>query len=148
MSSSVRVSSSSMAPPPRARTSASPPASRAIVARSRSRKAASPSRRKSSGIVQPASAAITSSTSTKLQPSRRATSGPTVVLPEPMKPVSTMQRGNALVEEESWDGAVILSSISTRLHCESWRRAGRRPQAAVARAGQTGDSVGLRNGGA
>ena len=91
--SSARVASVSMAPPPRANTSASWPASRAMAARSRSRNAASPSRAKISGMVQPASAAITSSASTKLQPSRRASSGPTVLLPEPMKPVSTMRRG-------------------------------------------------------
>ncbi len=90
---SARVSSRSIAPPPSANTSASSPASRAIVSCSRSRNAGSPRRANSSAIVQPASASITSSTSTNRQPSRAASNGPTVLLPEPMKPVSTMRRG-------------------------------------------------------
>ena len=83
----------SMAPPPRARTRLSAATRRAMVACSRSRKAASPWRAKISVMGMPASASITSSASMKLQPRRAATSGPTVVLPEPMKPVRTMRRG-------------------------------------------------------
>ena len=51
-----------------------------MTACSRSRKAASPWRAKISAMVAPASASITSSTSTNLQPRRAARSGPTVRL--------------------------------------------------------------------
>ena len=57
-----------------------------------------PWRVKSSVMVTPASASITSSTSMNFQPRRAASSGPTVLLPEPMKPVRTMRRGGADVE--------------------------------------------------
>ena len=100
VSSRLRVAGCSMAPPPRARTSASPAARAAMAACSRSRKAASPWRENSSAMVTPASASMASSTSTNFQPRRRATSGPTVVLPEPMKPVRTMRRGTTDVASD------------------------------------------------
>src|ERR1035438_7906178 len=71
-------------------------------------------------MVAPASASITSSTSTNLQPSFAATNGPTVVLPEPMKPVRTMRRGAA-------DCAEAFIELVYRLTCLHGERSGTYP---------------------
>ena len=111
-----RVSSRSMAPPPRASTTASVLTRRTMVACSRSRKAGSPWRAKISAIAAPASASITLSTSTKCQPRRAATSGPTVDLPDPMKPVRTMRRvgeaGLVGLSEGKWI-LPVFANVST-----------------------------------
>src|SRR5271157_5673425 len=125
VSSSERVAGCSMAPPPKARTSASPAARRAMVACSRSRNGASPWRAKSSAMVAPASASITSSTSRKVQPRRPATSGPTVLLPEPMKPVRTMRRGGAGRASDWVDGSTgtLLRRQKPHSHSSQYKEA-------------------------
>src|SRR5690606_8084670 len=76
-------------PPPGARTACAPDDNSAVNRSSMARKAGSPSVWNNSAIVRPVVRSISASMSMKRQPSARASSVPTVVLPAPGSPIST-----------------------------------------------------------
>ncbi len=85
----ARVVASSTAPPPRASTPSCSVRARATASRSMARNASSPRSMKMSPTGIPAWRATSASVSRKAAPSRRASTCPTVVFPEPGGPTST-----------------------------------------------------------
>src|SRR3954467_14771399 len=86
----ARVRGSSTAPPPSATTASEPRTSSLIARCSSSRKCCSPSTANTSTIARPSCCSMYTSLSTKGIPRRSARMCPTVVLPAPMKPTSTI----------------------------------------------------------
>ena len=87
---SSQLRSSAAIPPPVDTTCSSLSHRRSIRSASSFRKWGSPLAENISSTDMPAALAISSSVSTNRQPSLRATSRPTVVFPEPEKPVMNM----------------------------------------------------------
>ena len=92
---SARVSSSTKAPPPVAMTPLPSSIRRAITLRSPSRKYASPNSSKISPTLRWAASSIALSASTKSRFSRSESLRPTVDLPTPISPTSTIGRSIA-----------------------------------------------------
>jgi hypothetical protein len=86
----LRVASFMKAPPPVAITLGGPSIRRAITRRSPSRKLGSPKRSNISAILWSAASSISSSESANGRPSRFARRRPTVDLPAPISPTSTI----------------------------------------------------------